>query len=328
MTGRRRLYTGEENAARGLFVLRLTAFANLLLATLFLLFFDRAKHDPAFAAVNPFAVDPYDAVGSFGVQLSIACALIAVIRAIRTDLQTDSLYNRFTYTLRAMGVTQLGIIVTVLADLAAVVRFPGVWSGFAEGIVLVSITGLMIVFPSGFTWYLIRLAKRREVCSQNPLTRPQIVPFLVCLALLGAYPSGWREGIAGAILTVLVGMVFLFYAVTLLSNAVFPCPDIPERDLVDDITGIVRSLVPRSVILPDQFDPRKCEWTFLAAASILLGGLIAFAELFGENASHTAPPALCVAALLLTIECAGIFLGYALLRRFLGIVRLAPPVRY
>ncbi|HTY58881.1 MAG TPA: hypothetical protein VMF59_08680 [Bacteroidota bacterium] len=321
MPGRRKLYTGEESAQRGLFVLRVAAMCNLVVTPLFVLFFDRAKHDPAFTGVNPFAVDPYDAVGSFGVQLGIVCAIIAVIRATRTDLKTESLYNRYTYTLRAIGVTQIAIIVTMCANLAALIRVPSAWGGSSKGILLATLTGGLLSLASGSSLCLIVLAKRREVCSKNPLGRPQIIPFLVFLILLGIYPAGWREGVAGAMLTALAGMVFLFYSVTILSKAMFPCPDIPERDLVDDCTGILRGLFPRLGNLFAQFDPRNHQWTLLALVSILAGGTLGVAEITKAPASETTVGAFAVAAVFLLIESAGIFIGYALLRRFLGIVR-------
>jgi hypothetical protein len=206
MTERRKLYIGEELAGRGLLLLRRAAAGSLLLTVLFIILFDRAKHDFGLARVNRFAKDPYDAVGSF--------------------------------TLRAIAVSQLAIIVTMLADLVALVRYSSLWNRSPEGSLLIVFTVGLLVLASGFCSYLMRLSKRRDVCSKNPLRDPQIIPFLIALGLLGIYPGGWREEIAGAILTVAVGMMFLFVSVALLSKAMFPCPDVPEKDLLDDLVEI------------------------------------------------------------------------------------------
>ena len=340
MTERRKLYTGEESAGRGLLLLRLVSIGSLLMATLFMLLFQRAKHDPGLASVNPFAEDPYDAVASFGVQIGFVCAMLSALRAFRTDLKTESLYSRYTYTLRAIGVSQLAIIVTMLADLVALVRYSVLWNPSHGVDFLVVSTGGMLLLASGFCLYLIRIANRRNVCSKNPLRRPQIIPFLILLGLLGIYPGGWRDGIAGAILTALAGLVFLFFSVALLSKAMFPCPDVPEKDLIDDLYGICQTLKPRSGFLVrltdsaersarttwlgniiDMFNPRKHEWNLLALMAILAGVSLAFAETFSEGSSRDVGRALLVAIVYIVLESAGVFLGYALLKRFLGLIR-------
>ncbi len=342
MTDRRKLYTGEESASRGLLVLRLASVVALLLTAIFIIVFDRGKHDVALARVNPFAEDPYDAVGSFGVQLGFACSILAVVRAFRTDLKTESLYNRYTYTLRAMAVSQLAIIVTMLADFVALARHSSLWDHSPEGNHLIIFTGGLFLLASGFCLYLIRLANRRDVCSQNPLRPRQTVLILIVLGLLGIYPVGWRDGLAGGILTAIVGMVFLFYSVALLSKAMFPCPDIPEKDLIDDLVGILQTLKPRSgyparIIasiengLPssalrrmvDLFNPRKHEWNLLALIAILAGFSLALAEIFSDGTSRGVGQAVLTATVYIALESAGVFVGYALLRRFLGLVRPA-----
>ncbi len=341
MTPRRKLYTGEETAARGLLVLRASALGNLILAALFILFFDRAKHDPGLSALNPFADDPYDAVGSFGVQLAIACALISLVRAFRTDLKTESLYNRYTYTLRAMAVSQLAVIVTMLADLSALVRFSSWRGGPAGGAPLVACTAILLLIATAFCVYLIRLAQRREVCSKNPLGQPQIVPFLIVFGLLSVYPVGWREGIPGSIAAAAAGMIFLLYSVTILSKAMFPCPDIPERDLVDDLYGIWKMLLPRTALSsqPDASDeqsagsrppgavrsflsPRLHEWNIVVTVAVVAGLSLALAEFLADGSPHDVGRVLLVLTVYVGLECLAVSLGYALLKRFLGLLRI------
>jgi hypothetical protein len=135
-------------------------------------------------------------------------------------------------------------------------------------------------------------------------------------------------------------MVFQFYSAALLSKAMFPCPDIPEMDLIDDLVGILRILKPRSGFVAravafiencppssrlqrmiDLFNPRKHEWNILALVAILLGSLLALVEVFGEGLSGGICHALVVAIVFVLLESAGVFLGYALLKQFLGLVR-------
>ena len=54
-----------------------------VLAILFIICFDKSKHVPFLKQTNPFAVDPYDAVGSFGIQFVFFVAFLTVLRAFR-----------------------------------------------------------------------------------------------------------------------------------------------------------------------------------------------------------------------------------------------------
>jgi hypothetical protein len=51
------------------------ALLVFVLSILFYFFFDYCKHAPMLGAANPFAEDPYDAVGSFGIQLAFVSAV-------------------------------------------------------------------------------------------------------------------------------------------------------------------------------------------------------------------------------------------------------------
>jgi hypothetical protein len=62
---------------------KVSALLTFGLAILLFPFFDICKHAPALALVNAFAEDPYDAVGSFGIQLAPFLSLLAVLRAFR-----------------------------------------------------------------------------------------------------------------------------------------------------------------------------------------------------------------------------------------------------
>ncbi len=292
--------------------------------------------------MNPFAEDPYDAVGSFGIQLGFTCAVLAALRAFRTDLKTESLTNRYTYTIRPMAVSQIAIIVVMLANAIALARYSSRWNGTEAGNDLVVITGGLFLLSSLFSYCLIRLARRRGVCSQNPLRQRQMVPFLILFGLLCLYPAFWRDGIAGAILSAIAGMLVLFLSVALLSKAMFPCPDIPEKDLIDDLNGIFRDLASTAGFLArradsiekragarrlrrftDFFNPRLHEWNLLALIALLMGFSIAFAGIFGDGAGTGFGRALLVGVVFIVLESAGVFLGYALLKRFLGLVRSA-----
>jgi len=342
MTEGRKLREGEESGGRSPLALRLSAVGASVLTALFIMFVYRAKHDPAISSVNPFAGDPYDAVGSFGIQLGFICAIIAVVRAFRMDPNAKSTTSRHTFTLRAMAVSQFAIIVTMLGDVTALVRNTSLWHVSPDGRLLFHLTAGLLLLSSGFCVHLKQTARRMNVCGQGFVNQPQILPFFLCLILLGVYPEGWREGNAGAILTCAFGMVVLFGSVALLSKAMFPCPDELGNDLIDDLQGIYQQLKPRSgcpgrvatsfertAELPlirkiiDLFNPRRHEWNLLAFMAILLGFLLGIAEIFNDGPSRDVEHVLLVTGVYVVIETAGVFLGYVLLRRFLGLLRPA-----
>ena len=62
---------------------KVSAWLGIGLALLFYLFFQLCQQQPELAQVNPFANDPYDAVGSFAVQFALLAAVVSLVRAMR-----------------------------------------------------------------------------------------------------------------------------------------------------------------------------------------------------------------------------------------------------
>jgi hypothetical protein len=75
------------------------------------------------------------------------------------------------------------------------------------------------------------------------------------------------------------------------------------------------------------YTPRKHEWNLLALIAILVGVLLAFAEILSEGQSRGVARVFLVAIVFIALESAGVFLDYALLRQFLGLVRSAEESR-
>ena len=334
MRGTEPVHEGE--AGEGIAMLRMASATGLFLSALFIVLFDRAKHDPDLVCVNPFAVDPYDAVGSFGVQLALAAGALAALRAFRPAVPGESFAVRQTFILRAIGVSQLAIAVTMVADIAAMALAPSMWYGTPAGRILLALTAALLGLPLLVCALLIRIARRSGRCSQNPLRAAQMVPFLIVMALLVLYPPGWREGFAGTLLTAAFGVVVLMLAVALLSKAMFPCPDVPDVDLLGDLGSIWRRIVSRAPDSPgnmqeggawryagltDFLSPRIHPWRLILVLSVATGLLLALAEFAVEGPPRGTARVILVAGVFLFLESGGICLGYFLLRHFLGIFK-------
>ena len=327
-----------RGSGEGIASLRMASATGLFLSGLFIVLFDRAKHDPDLVCVNPFAVDPYDAVGSFGVQLALAAGVLSALRAFRPAVPGESFAVRQTFILRAIGVSQLGIAVTMVADIAAMALAPSMWYGTPAGEILLALAAALLAVPLVLCALLVTIARRSGRCAQNPLRAAQMVPFAICMALLVLYPPSWREGIAGALLTAGFGTAVLLLSVALLAKAMFPCPDVPDVDLLGDLGSIWRRIAPGAggsgagpadpaarrdmpKALFDSVNPRIHPWRLVVILSAATGLLLALAQFVVEGPPRGPGRVILVVGVFLLLESGGVCLGYLLFRRFLGIFR-------
>src|SRR6266498_6016070 len=121
------------------------SFVIFLLTIFFWAFFDTSKNIPLLAVINPFADDPYDAVGSFGIQLSIFAAALSLIRAFRPYPTKEIPANQFLLILRGETVALLAIFVTLIADIVAMARYLSMWRNSVAGWILTVLVGGLIL---------------------------------------------------------------------------------------------------------------------------------------------------------------------------------------
>ncbi|MGB8644382.1 MAG: hypothetical protein WCF84_04045, partial [Anaerolineae bacterium] len=201
---------------------RLYALAILLVAVLFFFFFDATKHNPALSQVNPFADDPYDAVGSFGVQLALLTALLSLVRAFRpypSDVASDS---RQALLIRGEYVSCLSVAVTLAADGVAMIRHPSLWVGSAAGLGLAGLIAGMAGAVALVGWRVYRAAPHPLAPPSRKVWMNAIAAGAVGLLILAFYPEAWRASVPGAIGTVLVGAATLFVPVRAFGLALSP----------------------------------------------------------------------------------------------------------
>jgi hypothetical protein len=318
-----------------------SAIIILLLSALFFAFFDRSKHVPALAAVNSFGTDPYDAVGSFGVQLAIFGALLTMLRAFRPYSPEATRSIQAVLILRGMTVVLLSVAVTLAADLVAVVRYRSMTTGSAEGWTLAAlVAGLAIL--TGLAGRLLDDTARKAAipAGASRAWTGAIIVCLVSVLILAVYPAGWDQGVPGGILTALLGMVIFVVNVWILATNLFPKIDPPYEDVIDDLVAIYQwfrgragfargflkrlekmagiSLVPA---IFNWLNPRQHKWHFMSLIAVAMGLTLAAVEALSEGGSSNLGLFVIVASVFIGIESAGILLGYGLLSKYLGLFR-------
>ncbi len=113
----------------------------LFAAACFGTFFQACKHLPSLAASLPFLVDPYDAVGSFAVQVAGAVAALDLVRLYL--IAKERVESREIYVVRGNEMVAWSIIVTLGADGIAVARSASPLAGYPGLAVTTAVVSLL-----------------------------------------------------------------------------------------------------------------------------------------------------------------------------------------
>jgi hypothetical protein len=323
--------------------MKFSALLTFGLAILLFPFFEICKHAPALSPVNAFAEDPYDAVGSFGIQLAPFLSLIAVLRAFRPYPSEKTPDSQLVLFARAAYCSCLSVAVTLVADLIAMIRHPSLWTGVPAGYLLAALLGGMVLLTALVLWSIYRVA--RSLPLPSPLKRwTKASAFsLAGLLVLAFYPEELRQSSPGELLTIAAGAIFLFGLVWALGTAIAPSLDTPFEDVIDDIVAayqwekahtdpsdpslaldsILEKLLTLSLVrsVLRWLNPRRHPWNIAILLGVFMGTALLLSEMSGEGG----PPQLgklgMVAAVFIGAECGAVLLGYALFAKPLGLFR-------
>jgi hypothetical protein len=282
------------------------AFLALGLAAAFYLFFQLTKQIPALAAVNASGNDPYDAIGSFGIQAAAFFGLLSVVRCFWWSRGGRELSAQDRLLIVRSGMAAvLAVGITLAGDLIAMLRHPAVWTGSSAGLVYAASLGVIVALDASVGIYVgwasldVRGPRSPRAWSWAGLS------VLVFVAVLALYPESLRAGVGAALFTILVGVMLLFWPMRLLLVVLLPTPTTPVA----------------AVASGRRFAARWLPWATVAVAGAAVGLLLLSAEMFKESGG-TAPPLaqlLRVAAVYLGIETVGLLAGFALLREPVGL---------
>lgn len=326
-----------------------SAALTLLLAIALLLLFQTTKHDPALSRLSPFVEDPYDAVGSFGVQLALFAALLTALRALRPYPSLESAERSWLRVLTGEVVAVTAIATTLVADLIAMLRYPTAWLGAPSSLPLIGlVAGLALVtfLAGGLLFAATRQEATRQETRLPPLAaRTEAVVGIACLGLLALYPDVLRRSTGGAILTAAFGMAILFAVTWGVTRAICPRPREDSEDVIDDAASIRGWLGDRSSspicrgtdrIIENPviraagklLNPRVYPWRGVVLIGVVLGLGLVLIEAVGEGAPAPLSRLSLVLSVFVGLEGSGVVLGYALLGRTMSLFRLeSPPAR-
>jgi hypothetical protein len=325
--------------------LKVNACLTFVLAALFYFFWQISKQQPALLQVNAFAVDPYDAIGSFSTQLALFTATLSVIRAFRPYQPNRAIDIQIRHLVRAQYITCLSVAITLVTDVIAMLRHPYVWVDFPAGHLLVALMGGMALLTALVGWRIQHATRTLRLPSAQHRWTRAIGISVVGMIILVLYPENVTNSITGAILTVLVGMTLFFASVWSWSMAITPSLETPGEnlmDLIDDLAALYRWLkshMSRSSIffttceqilgssflrpIVNWLNPRKHSWNGILLFGMFIGLALALAEAIGEGGlgSNQAHRFVAVATLFIGLEASGVLVGYAFLAKPLGLFR-------
>lgn len=283
---------------------KITSLLICALAVLFYVFFMHAKHDPVLSKVNAFADDPYDAVGSFGIQAAIFLGILSLVRAFRTQRPGTASAERERSVLLAQTAAILSVGVTLAADAVAMLRHSSLWIGSSAGYRLaVFVAGMAVpTIAIGFWTHHNALAGEWKT-SSSAWTRAGLVSILIALALL-LYPGNFRRGLIGVLFTALIGTVFLFAPVWAWTTALVPDTARPHEQ----------------VSTSREFNRTRYHWAIVILAGVLIGLFFVAGEASEGSGIPRSRLALVISAYI-GLETAGLMIGYGFLGKPLGLFR-------
>jgi hypothetical protein len=275
------------------------------LAVGFYFFFMTSKHHPTLSAALTFGEDPFDAIGSFGVQAALFLGLFSLVRAFRPYRAGAPTVEQKVLLARTEMLGVLAVAVTLAGDAVAMVRYLSQWVGLAAGWTLAALAG-GLALVTALVGVLIRRSVRGTALPTIPNAgKRAAVVALASVVILAFYPDSLRVSIPGALFTVVVGAVLLFA-----SMWAFGLWIVPYR---------VDASWPGAATLPGWLGQVKYQLGLV----ILLGVLMGLFLVLGESTEGGGRPSLVgmafVASVYVGLETAGLLIGFNFLRKPLGL---------
>jgi hypothetical protein len=283
---------------------RINALIIAALAALFYFFFMTAKHDPALSAVNAFADDPYDAIGSFGVQAAAFLGLLSLVRGFWPYRAGTLLDEQEVLLVRTQLLAVLAVVVTLGGDVVAMARYPSLWIASRAGCELAALLGALALLAA-VAGALARRSSRGIGLPAIPnLWKRATIVCLAAAIILAFYPDDLRQSTLGGLFTVIAGATLLFAPMWAVGTALVPYHTEPRQHEPNSLSSWLHLY--------------KYQLAFVAALGILMGLLFVLGESTEGGTRLSLARLAFVASVYVFLESAGVLIGYSFLREPLG----------
>ena len=266
-------------------------------------FFFLCKQGTVLPALCAYTADPYDAVGSFGIQLAALVCVVAFMRAMRMRRSADA--GEALLFVRSLAIVNLTVLATMVSDVVAMLRTVPSWSHTVLGWSVFADILVMAAASATLCALAARVGRAAAPGIHLLPWRTTLLVWVVVAGMLAAYPSAWDGGMVGGVLTALVGMLALFALVATGARSLLGYAQSMDAGHGTPILGWPGRSVPWRRLAPIMF-------ALLVAAGFAAWTLIAEAV-----PSSRVVTVLGVYALL---EFCGVLTGHVTLARFLELI--------
>jgi hypothetical protein len=313
---------------------------TFLLSIAFVCVFFYWKHNPQMSKVNVFNVDPFDAVGSIAIQVSMFASGFSVLRFFLYVTEEGIQFSHVILILRGNVLSQFSIIITMISDLIALIRFIPVWINSSSGVLLVCMVILFLMIA------IIILRRTLKFMAANNLKmkfRLFSLKFFIVIsgfAILSVYPILSNDSIPWVLFTAYAGIIIQIVILKNLTFLVFKEEEIVFEDLIDVIIKLYNALKSHLKFTKSSADktenimfnrwiraitgwinPRKHKWNLIILIFICLGALMALLEVIDEKWEGVSLRTIIVFSVYVAGEAIIIVSFYLLFRKFLGLVK-------
>ncbi len=313
---------------------------TFLLSIAFVWLFFYWKHNPQLLKVNVFNVDPFDAVGSIAIQLSVVASGFSILRLFLFFTDDGIHFSNLILILRGNVLSLFSIIITMISNLIAMIRFSPAWMNSSSGILLAGMVMLFLILT------ILVLSRVVNFMAANNLTikfRLLSLRFFLTLSgftILSFYPVLRDVSVPWALFTAYAGIIIQIAILRNLTFLVFNDEEIVFEDLIDVIFKLyltTKSHLKFTKYFTDKMEkyflsrwiratiiwmnPRKHKWNLIIFIFLLLGALMAFLELIDDQSGGLSLKTLMVFSVFVAGEAIIIISFYLLFRKFLGLVK-------
>ena len=278
--------------------IRRAMLAVLVTALAFWAFFQLSK-TPVISAVNPFADDPVDAIGSITFQVAVVCGILNLARFVRYVRDPEIRYNRAHLILHGSAIALGAIGITLIADAIAELQQPtwgvSIWGALlAAGLVVMA---LLLVWAG-----LMVVGAAREINAIRPAQSP----------LEAAATGSLADTIEDLWLLAWIPLTWLRRRLEWVNTLVAWGERFTERHLLPLWARL------------DWVNPRFHPWRFCLLVALAAGVGLAVAHGVLEGPPDSLSMAILASSIFIGFETAAVLLSFLL---FGGLLGLRPPLR-